>query len=109
MTISKDIFNEIIENDLVIHCKTKEESDNLVELSLRYNKSQRRVRISKSDWNSYKEDTCYWIKNETYASIGYCKDSNIKFIEYKGLKNILTDENVDQYLSNLISIEDLKI
>ena len=67
-----------------IHCPTEEEAKQLLALanSLGFIWTSGRSFIGKDCWDVYKEDTCYFIDDGTYANVNFYKSQHPESTEY---------------------------
>lgn len=68
----------------VIHCPTQGEAEQLLALanSLGFMWTSGRSFIGRDCWDIYKEDTCYFIDDGTYANVNFYKSEHPESTEY---------------------------
>lgn len=85
--------NEFINGNVIVHCKTKELSDEF----LRYCRNNFNDSLSNDVWYSYNKETCFTINNKKiyYCSQSYYKKecSNKKILEFTGFEIQTTKSN----------------
>lgn len=73
-------------NKIAVHCKTEEEANdfcrNMVEHGMRWHSRYSRYSyIEKTEWDSYKEETCY-TNTGYFAYKNFCKEKGYKILKW---------------------------